>query len=104
MLRHLLGVGVGFSFSSKNDGEGPKIAMADDFAEMFLGKEPGGSDPAFDHVGIAPAGHVMRSLLNTALRTLNNVEWYSDRLKAMWRAPPECRAPVCSRSDPHRRR
>ena len=73
MLRYLLGVGVGFSFSSKNDGEGPKIAMADDFAETFLGKEPGGSDPAFDHVGIAPASHVMRSLLQDALWSLNDV-------------------------------
>jgi hypothetical protein len=48
MLRHLLGGGVGFLFSSKDDGEGSEIAMADDFAEMFLGKEPRGSDPALD--------------------------------------------------------
>src|SRR5438270_6246452 len=73
MLRDLLGGSVGFMFSSENDGDGPEISMTDDLAEMRLGKQPGGCDPAFNHVGITPASHVVCSLLDTALRTLNDV-------------------------------
>jgi hypothetical protein len=38
MLRHLLGGGVGFLFSSEDKGQRPEIAMADDLAEVLFGK------------------------------------------------------------------
>ena len=38
MLRHLLGGGVGFSFSSEDNGKSPEVSMADDFTEVFFCK------------------------------------------------------------------
>ena len=73
MLRHFLRRGVGMAFSTEDDGKSPRVSMADNLAEVLFSKQPSRCNPTLDHVRMAPARHVMGSLLHAALRALNDV-------------------------------
>jgi hypothetical protein len=72
ILRHILR-SVGLLLSSKMNGQGPQMFMADDFAEMLFREQPGRRYPALDHVSVAPAGDVGCPLLHAALRALDDI-------------------------------
>jgi len=51
----------------------PRVRMTINAAEMLLREQPSRSDPALDHVGVAPTRDVVRAALDAALRAFDDV-------------------------------